>query len=158
MSTASFQIEIASSFPAEKVFKIYGDFHIITPKVNPQVFKSIEIIEGDGGVGTIRLLTFGDGLPFTNTKYRQDGIDASNFTFDNTFFEGDNLMGIIDTINYHIKIIPNAEGGSIFTQKVVYNCKGEEKPSTETLNFIKDMYEKTYKAMEAYAAEHPETY
>ncbi|KAK9059122.1 hypothetical protein SSX86_021741 [Deinandra increscens subsp. villosa] len=158
MSTASFDIEIASSYPAEKVFKIYNDYHILVPKVNPQVFKSIETIEGDGGVGTIRLLTFGESLPFTSAKYKIDNIDASNFTFDSTFFEGDNLLGILHSINYHIKIVPTAEGGSIFKQTVVYNGKGDEKPSAETLSFIKDLYEKTYKAMEVYAAEHPETY
>lgn len=61
MTTATINVEVASPFSAETVFKVFNDFHIIAPKVNPQVFKSIETIEGDGGVGTIRLFTFGDG-------------------------------------------------------------------------------------------------
>ncbi|KAI3756642.1 hypothetical protein L1987_56464 [Smallanthus sonchifolius] len=131
MSTASIEVEVPSQFPAETVFKVFNNFHDITPKVNPQVFKSIEILEGDGGVGTIRLFTFGDW---------------------------DNLMGILDSINHHVKIVPSADGGCVFKQTIIYNCKGDEKPSAEVLNFEKELYEKTYKAIEAYAVAHPEAY
>ncbi|KAI7743477.1 hypothetical protein M8C21_011328 [Ambrosia artemisiifolia] len=66
-------------------------------------------------------------------------------------------MGILDSINYHVKITPT-DGGCVFKQTVIYNCKGDEKPSTDVLNFEKDVYEKTYKAIEAYVAAHPESY
>ena len=65
MTTTSIEVEVASPHPAETVFKVFSNFHIIAPKVNPQVFKSIETLEGNGGVGTIRLFTFGDGKPRT---------------------------------------------------------------------------------------------
>ena len=158
MTTASIEVEVASPYPAENVFKVFSNFHIIAPKVNPQVFKSIETLEGDGGVGTIRLFTFGDGVPFTSGKYRQDAVDASNLSHSYTFFEGDNLMGILDSTKTDVKIVPSADGGSIFKQTVTYNCKGDEKPSAETLNFEKEVYEKTFKAMEAYAVAHPEEF
>ncbi|KAK9059118.1 hypothetical protein SSX86_021737 [Deinandra increscens subsp. villosa] len=158
MSTVSIEVEVTSPFSRETVFKVFNDFHIVAPKVNPEVFKSIETIEGDGGVGTIRLFTFGDGVPFTSEKYKQGAIDLNNFSNNYTFFEGDNLMGILDSIDHHVKIIPSADGGSVFKQIVIYNCKGDAKPSAKTLNFEKELYEKTYKAIEAYAVAHPETY
>ncbi|KAF5816407.1 putative Bet v I/Major latex protein [Helianthus annuus] len=158
MTTVSIEVEVASTYPVETVFKVFNKFHDIAPKVSPQAFKSIEILEGDGGVGTIRLFTFGDDIPFTSGKFKQDVIDASNFTYNYTFFEGDNLMGILDSINHHVKIVPSAEGGCVFKQTVIYNCKGDEKPPVDVLNFEKELYEKTYKAMEAYAAAHPEVY
>ena len=61
MTSVSIQIEIPSSFPADKVFKVFSDFDNIAPKVNPDVFKSIETIEGNGGIGTKKIFTFGDG-------------------------------------------------------------------------------------------------
>ncbi|PWA44463.1 ribonuclease 1 [Artemisia annua] len=132
----SIEVEVATSYPAEMVFKVFSVFHTIAPKVMPEVFKSIETLEGDGGVGTIKLFTF--AVPFTTGKYRQDTVDEKNLSFGYTFFEGDNLMGILDSINQHIK--------------------SDEKPSDEVLQFEKEVREKTFRAIVAYAAEHPEAY
>nr|GFA54456.1 hypothetical protein [Tanacetum cinerariifolium] len=56
------------------------------------------------------------------------------------------------------KIVPSADGGSVYKQTITYNCKGNDKPSEEVLNSEKSDHEKTFKAMEAYAAAHPELY
>ncbi|GJY52574.1 root allergen protein-like protein [Tanacetum coccineum] len=158
MSTVSIEIEMVSPFSVEMIFKVFSDFDIVAPKVNPQVFKSIETLEGNGGVGTIKLFTFGDDVPFVSGKHRIDEIDKSNFSYSYTFFEGDNLMGILDSITHHVNIEPSADAGTLFKQRIIYNCKGDDKPSIETLNFERELYEKTYKALEAYAVAHPETY
>ncbi|PWA41937.1 ribonuclease 1 [Artemisia annua] len=152
MSTATIVVEVASSHPAETVFKHFCDFHVIAPKVNPSLFKSIETLEGNGGVGTIKLVTFGDAVPFTTGKYKVDIFDASNFTYGHTFYEGDILMGIANFITHHVTITSSADGGSVYKQTVTYNCIGENKPSAEALNFEKAEAEKTFKAIEAYAA------
>ncbi|KAL8250975.1 hypothetical protein R6Q59_034668 [Mikania micrantha] len=157
MSTITLEVEVQSQFPAERVFKAFSDFDIIAPKVNPQVFKSIETVEGNGDVGTIKIFNFGDGVPFKSAKYKVDALDISNNSYSYSFIEGDNLMGILDTINYHVKVV-SSEGGCVFKQTVKYNCKGDEKPSKEFLEKEKELYENTYKAIEAYAAAHPETY
>lgn len=98
------------------------------------------------------------GVEFASGKNKIDAIDTSNFSYSFTFFEGDNLMGILDSITHHVKIVPSDDAGSIFKQTVIYNCKGDDKPSKEILMFEKEMYEETYKAIEAYAVAHPETY
>ena len=67
-------------------------------------------------------------------------------------------MGILDSITNITKIVPSADGGSIFKQTIVYNCKGNEKPSEELVKIEKDIYEKTFKAIEAYGIAHPENY
>jgi hypothetical protein len=101
---------------------------------------------------------FNPGVPFTSGKYKKGVIDVSNFSYNYTFFEGDNLMGILDSIDHHVKIVPYADEGNVFNQTVIYNYKGDDKPSVYILNFEKELYEKTYKAIEAYAVSHPETY
>ncbi|KAJ9546503.1 hypothetical protein OSB04_019046 [Centaurea solstitialis] len=158
MTSVSIDIEVPTSFSADKVFKVFSDFDNIAPKVSPEVFKSIETTEGTGGVGTIKIFTFGDAVPFTSGKYKVDVVDPSNFSYTYSFIEGDNLMGILDSITNHIKIVPSADGGSIFKQTVIYNCKGNEKPSEEVLKIEKETYLKTFKAIEAYSIAHPEGY
>lgn len=37
------------------------DLKVIVPKVLPHIVKDVEVIEGDGGLGTILLFTFGSG-------------------------------------------------------------------------------------------------
>nr|XP_043608193.1 root allergen protein-like [Erigeron canadensis] len=154
----SVEVEVPSQYPADAVFKVFCDFDNLAPKVNPEVFKSIETIEGNGDVGTIKLITFGEGVPFTSAKYKVDAIDKTNYSYNYTFFEGDNLMGILDSISSQVKIVPAADGGCVNKQTITYNCKGEDKPSEEILKKEKEIYETTYKAMEAYAAAHPEAY
>ena len=61
MSTATVEIDIPSTHPSEKVFKVFCDFDNLAPKVNPAVFKSIKTIEGNGDVGTTKDFQFGDG-------------------------------------------------------------------------------------------------
>ncbi|KAL8231225.1 hypothetical protein R6Q57_001003 [Mikania cordata] len=99
MSIVTLEVEVSSQFPVIRVFKVFSDFDIIAPKVNPQVFKSIETIEGNGDVGTIKIFTFGDGVPFKSAKYKVDALDISNNSYSYSFIEGDNLMGILDTIS-----------------------------------------------------------
>ncbi|KVH96471.1 START-like domain-containing protein [Cynara cardunculus var. scolymus] len=60
--------------------------------------------------------------------------------------------------DHHLWYVIPTDGGSIFKQTVVYNCKGSDKPSEEVLKAEKEIYEKTYKAIEAYGAAHPESY
>ncbi|KAI3785147.1 hypothetical protein L1987_44260 [Smallanthus sonchifolius] len=158
MASVTLEVEVASQFPAERVFKVFSDFDNIAPKVNPQVFKSIETTEGNGDVGTIKIFTFGDGVPFTTGKYKVDAVDPSNYSYSYSFIEGDNLFGILNSINHHIKVVPSPDGGSVYKQTVIYNCKGDEKPSEEILKKEKELYENTYKAIEAYAVAHPEAY
>lgn len=99
---------------------------------------------------------FNAAVPFTNGKYKVEAIDSSNYTFSTSFFEGDNLYGILDSINHHYKITPSANGGCVVKQTVTYKCKGDEKLPEEILKKEKEQYEGIYKAMEAFAAAHPE--
>ncbi|XP_076884100.1 root allergen protein-like [Bidens hawaiensis] len=154
MSSAIVQVEIPSKFPADKIFKTLSDFDNIAPKVKPEVFKSIETVEGNGDVGTIKTFTFGDAVPFTIGKYKVDALDVSNYSFSYSFVEGDILMGILNSISYTVKVVPSSDGGSVFTQIVTYNYKGDEKLSEEILKKEKETHEETYKAIEAYAAAH----
>ncbi|GJT20326.1 root allergen protein-like protein [Tanacetum coccineum] len=97
-------------------------------------------------------------VPFTSAKYKIDAIDARNFSATYTVFEGDALMGILDSATHHIKFVPSADGGAVFKDSVVFKGKGDAKPTEETLNQFKELFKNTFKAQEAYAIAHPEVY
>lgn len=62
MGVVSHELEFTSPLPPTKIFKaliLHSDNLI--PKLMPQAIKSIEVIEGDGGPGSIKKITFAEG-------------------------------------------------------------------------------------------------
>lgn len=63
MGAVTTDVEVASSVPAQTIYKGFLlDMDNIIPKVLPQAIKSIEILSGDGGAGTIKKVTLGEGI------------------------------------------------------------------------------------------------
>ncbi|CAH1454429.1 unnamed protein product [Lactuca virosa] len=143
MAVITTEVEISSSLPSTKLFKVYADFDTLALKVDPKAFKSISIIEG---------------VPYKNSKNRIDAIDTGNLSVSYTIFEGDALLGIIDSATHHVKFVPSPNGGSVYKHTTVFNCKPDAQLSENILNGSKEAYKNTFKAIEAYAIAHPEAY
>ncbi|KVH77599.1 root allergen protein-like [Cynara cardunculus var. scolymus] len=156
MAVVTIEVEVTSSLPAPKLFKVFSHFDTIAPKVEPETFKTVSVIQGDGGVGSIKNITYGDGVPYTTSKHTVDAIDSSNLSLSYTVFEGDALLGIIDSATHHIKFIPSSDGGSIYKHAVVCKCKGDAKLTEDTPKLFKEALKKTFKAIESYAIAHPD--
>nr|GEZ59196.1 root allergen protein-like [Tanacetum cinerariifolium] len=158
MSVINNEIEVSSSLSADKLFKLFRDFDTLAPKLEPHIYKAINLLEGDGGVGSVKSTTYGDALPFTSAKYKIEAIDKSNFSVTFTVFEGDALLGILDSATHHIKFVPSADGGAVFKDDIILKCNGDAKPTEETLNQYKELLTNTFKTLEAHAIAHPEVY
>lgn len=52
--------EFQTDLPATDVWEVYGSLVLgqLVPKLLPQVLSEVELVEGDGGVGTVLLVTF----------------------------------------------------------------------------------------------------
>lgn len=62
MGIIMYDMTVSSSISPAKMFKAFVlDADNLIPKVLPQAVKRVEILEGDGGAGTIKLTTFGEG-------------------------------------------------------------------------------------------------
>ena len=61
MGVIRFEKEAPAAVAPSRMFKAFVDSHNLLPKIAPQAFKSIDILQGDGGVGTIKLWNFADG-------------------------------------------------------------------------------------------------
>lgn len=55
--------EFETGLPAADVWEVYGSLLVVDliPQLLPQVFSKVELVEGDGGVGTVLLVTFPPG-------------------------------------------------------------------------------------------------
>ncbi|KAL7619053.1 root allergen protein [Lactuca sativa] len=158
MTVVTSEFEVSSSLPASKFFNAYRDFNNIAPKVDPETYKTVVTVEGDGGAGTIRDISFGDGVPFTSGKSKLDVVDSDNFTVVYTIFEGDVLMGQLDSMTHHVKFIPSPDGGCVYKSTIVHNCKGETQLPEEAINMAKEGFKKTFKAIESFIHGNPHTY
>ncbi|KAE9455176.1 hypothetical protein C3L33_12941, partial [Rhododendron williamsianum] len=70
MGVITHDLETPSSIPPARLFKAFVlDADTLIPKIIPQAIKSVEILEGDGGAGTVKLITFGEG-------YAKQRVDA----------------------------------------------------------------------------------
>ncbi|CAI9291931.1 root allergen protein [Lactuca sativa] len=158
MTLFNIDVEIQSTVPAPKLFKAYHDFDKLAHKVDPETYKSVEIIKGDGGPGTVRNITFGDGLPFTSGKSKIDTIDEENLSLSYTIFEGDVLTDVLDSATHHVKFIPSADGGSTYKHTIVNKCKGDNKLTDDQVKLTKESFTKTFKAVEAHINANPNAY
>ncbi|CAA0817540.1 MLP-like protein 423 [Striga hermonthica] len=160
MGVISYEHEECSKISPGRLFKSFIlDAHNLIPKVLPGAFKSFEILEGDGGVGTIKLITFGEGSQFKSMKHRIDEIDEENYVFKYSVIEGDVLGDALESISYVVKVEAGPEGGSVCKTVSTYHTKKEDHHITEDL--IKEGKEKAkaiFKAVEAHLHAHPHAY
>jgi hypothetical protein len=156
MAPITYDLEITSSLPPAKLFKAFileGD--TLIPKVIPQAIKSVETLKGDGGPGTIKLTTFGEGSTHKCVKHRIDSIDKVNFTYSYSIIEGDALDGF-ESISYQTKIVASPHGGSIFKTRSIYVPKADNKVTEEEIKAGKEKASVIFKAVEAYLLANPD--
>ncbi|XP_052188616.1 major strawberry allergen Fra a 1-2-like [Diospyros lotus] len=157
MGVITYDMELASPIPPAKLFKAFVlDADTLIPKIMPQAIKSVEILEGDGGPGTIKLTTFGEGSQFKSVKQRIDGIDKENFTYNYSIIEGDALQDAIESISYEVQILPGADGGSICKNSSKYTTKGDTQITEEQIKAGKEKASAMFKAIESYLLANPD--
>ncbi|KVH96134.1 root allergen protein-like [Cynara cardunculus var. scolymus] len=156
MAVVTSELEVPSSVSASKLFKAFLDFRNLAPKVEPESFKAIDYIKGDGGIGTIQQTTFVDG---SKTKLTVDAIDHTNFSLSTTIFEGGEWMDNLESATYHAKFVPSTTNdGSTYKVSSVYKCKDPAKFTEENAKFADEYTKKTFKAIEAYIVANPNAY
>ena len=65
MGVCTYETEITSCIPPHRLFKAFVlDGDNLIPKIAPQAIKQVDILEGDGGPGTIKKITFAEGKFF----------------------------------------------------------------------------------------------
>ncbi|KAG2726987.1 hypothetical protein I3760_01G138900 [Carya illinoinensis] len=159
MGVFTYETESTSVIPPAKLFKAFIlDADNLIPKVVPQAIQASEIIEGNGGPGTIKKITFGEGSQFKYVKHKIDEVDHTNFTYGYSIIEGDALSNIIEKISYEIKIVASPDGGSILKSTSHYHTIGDHEIKEEQVKAGKEKAAGLFKAVEGYLLAHPDAY
>ncbi|XP_050232013.1 major allergen Pru ar 1-like [Mercurialis annua] len=166
MAAVTHEKEIATAIPVAKMFKVFVlEAATIMSKIVPQVIKNVEILEGNGGPGSIIKTTFVEGNTFYNggmeykyMKNKIDVIDSENFVYSYTTIEGDPWMESLDRVSYDVKIAASADGGSICKSTISYFPKGDAVIDERQINDDQEtmMAMGMFKAVEAYVLAYPD--
>ncbi|KAL9998638.1 putative (S)-norcoclaurine synthase [Helianthus debilis subsp. tardiflorus] len=120
--------EAEVNVPASKAWNLFGTLKL-AKLVDGKIFEAVDVIEGDGGAGTILKLTFKSELGVSYCKEKFTKVDHANMVKESQVVEG----GILDIglslyrIRVEIKENPKDGSGSTCVMKLTieYDIKEE---------------------------------
>nr|AAD26558.1 major allergen mal d 1 [Malus domestica] len=158
MGVYTFENEYTSEIPPPRLFKAFVlDADNLIPKIAPQAIKHAEILEGDGGPGTIKKITFGEGSQYGYVKHKIDSVDEANYSYAYTLIEGDALTDTIEKVSYETKLVASGSG-SIIKSISHYHTKGDVEIKEEHVMAGKEKAHGLFKLIESYLKGHPDAY
>ncbi|KAL5541889.1 hypothetical protein UlMin_009599 [Ulmus minor] len=145
--------------PPERMFKaLILDSHNIVPKLMFSSIKSIEFVEGEGEVGSIKQINFTEASPFKYAKHRIDMLDKEALMCKYTLFEGDALMDKLEYVSYEVQFEGYGRGGCVCKLTSEYKAKEGIQIKEEDIEHGKDRAIGMYEVLEAYLMAHPKAY
>lgn len=141
-----------SAVPLDVSWKTVRKGDKLLPKLLPHLFAKIETLEGDGGVGTVRLVTLGEGIgpgAGKQVKERIDVLDDSTHTLIYSVIEGGDprYTNTKNTLKF------KAAGDSTVTEWTFnYTPASSDVPPP---THLEDFAQATAKALADYAKENP---
>ncbi|XP_010278417.1 PREDICTED: pathogenesis-related protein 1-like [Nelumbo nucifera] len=160
MVKGSITEEYVSKVSVERLWKAsICDAHNLMPKVVPGHIKSIELLEGDGGVGTVKHFHFTDVMKdFEYLKDRVDVIDHANHVFKSSIIEG-GLVGLkVKSYTSEIALHPTSDGGCVARVNIEYESINDNLLSDEDVARVKEGVIGTMKEFDGYLLANPEAY
>ncbi|WJX12405.1 hypothetical protein P8452_02913 [Trifolium repens] len=131
MGVFIYEQQTTSTVAPAKLYKaVVHDADDIIVKAVDQI-KSVEIVEGNGGPGTIKKLNFVEG--------------GKNF-----IVGGAGLSDTVEKISFEAKLVEGPNGGSIGKMSVKYHTKGDAKPIEKEVEEGKAKGDALFKAIEGY--------
>ncbi|KAF8702281.1 hypothetical protein HU200_033049 [Digitaria exilis] len=124
----SLRHEFETGLPAADVWEVYGGLLVgdLIPQLLPEVFSKVELVEGDGNVGTVLLVTFPPGTPgseFFKEKFIK--VDNENYIKEVLVTEGGFLDHGFQKYLVRIEIIRKKEKTSIIRSTIEYEVDHE---------------------------------
>ncbi|XP_030515050.1 major strawberry allergen Fra a 1-3-like [Rhodamnia argentea] len=155
MGVVTYSQEFTSVVAPSRMFKaLVLDSHNIIPKIVPGGIKSVEFIEGDGGVGSIKQTNFGQSAHIKYTKHKIDALDVENFYCKYTLIESDVQFDKIDFIVYEVKFT-SADGGCVCKMSSDYHVKEGAELKEDDIKQGKDRAMGLFKIVEEYLLADP---
>ncbi|BBN13514.1 hypothetical protein MPTK1_6g04130 [Marchantia polymorpha subsp. ruderalis] len=107
----TFDTEVVLDLPAKRLWKALKDGNTLFPKIAPQVFASVDHVDGvEGEPGAVRRINFGPAAPagsFVTEKF--DSINYGEMTVSSFEVEGGHLREGFTSWESTMKLIPVGE-------------------------------------------------
>ncbi|WVZ23529.1 hypothetical protein V8G54_003932 [Vigna mungo] len=151
MAVFTFEDQTTSPVAPSILYKaLVKDADNIVPKAVDS-FKSVEIVEGNGGPGTIKKISFleADG----ETKFvlhKIEGIDEANLGYSYSIVGGAALPNTAEKITIDTILSDGPNGGSVVKLSIKYHSKADASPNEDELKAGKAKSDALFKVIEAY--------
>ncbi|XP_048129321.1 major strawberry allergen Fra a 1-3-like [Rhodamnia argentea] len=157
MGVITYSLEITSSVAPSRMFKaLVLESHNVLPKIVPKGIKSVEFIEGDGGVSNIKKTNFAESnSPIKYTTHKVEALDADSLYYKYTMIESDIKFDKIDFVVEEVKFFA-AGSGSVCKVTSEYHVKEGCELKEEEIKKGKDKAMGLYKAVEEYLVANPD--
>ncbi|KAM3356719.1 pathogeneis-related protein STH-2 [Capsicum galapagoense] len=159
MGVTTYTHETTTPVAPTRLFKaLVLDSDNLALKLMPQIVNNIEIVEGDGGVGSIKKMNFVEGHPIKYLKQKIHVVDDKNLVTKYSMIEGDVLGDKLESIFYDVKFEAAGNGGCVCKSITEYHTKGDYVLKEEEHNEGKNQGMKLFKIVEAYLLANPTVY
>ncbi|XP_017406747.2 pathogenesis-related protein 2 [Vigna angularis] len=135
--------------PATLYQALVKDADNIVPKAVDS-FKSVEIVEGNGGPGTIKKISFLEDGETKFVLHKIETIDEANLGYSYSIVGGAALPDTAEKITIDTKLSDGPNGGSMVKLSISYHSKGDAPPNEDELKAGKAKSDALFKVIEAY--------
>ncbi|KAI9123070.1 hypothetical protein K1719_005959 [Acacia pycnantha] len=158
MGVFTYHNEIASSVTRSRLFKAFVlDFDNLIPKIM-KMGQKIEILEGNGGPGTLRKITYVEGGEAKYVVEKWEAADEAKYVYSYSVVEGSGLAEGMEKITIEQKLEEGADGGCVGKDSITFFTKFDAPPTDVEVSTIKAIREGLIRAIEAYLLAHPHEY
>ncbi|KAJ6688970.1 hypothetical protein OIU85_005395 [Salix viminalis] len=159
MDVTGYTQEFTCPIAPARMFKaLILDSNNLIPNLLPQFVKSVDLIHGDGGAGSIEQVNFTEGTDIKYVKHRIDELDRVNLVCKYTMIEGDPLGDKLESIAYEVRFEAGSDGGCNCKMTSSYIKLGDFTIKEEEIRAGQDKARGIYKVVEAYLLENPHVY
>ncbi|CAL5080537.1 unnamed protein product [Urochloa decumbens] len=118
--------EFQTDLPATDVWEVYGSLVLgqLVPQLLPKVLSKVELVEGDGGVGTVLLVTFPPAEP-GSYKEKFTMVDNEKYIKEAEVIEGGVLDLGFQKYVVRFEIIEQEDGTTIIRSTIEYKVDAE---------------------------------
>ncbi|XP_021727399.1 MLP-like protein 423 [Chenopodium quinoa] len=147
-SIGKLEVDVEVKSNPEKFWNSIRDSDKLFPKAFPELYKSIEVLEGDGkDVGSVRLVKFAEGIPLiTMSKEKVDVVDEAKKTVGYSVVEGD-ILTFYKSFKAQLAVEPKDEG-SLVKWSCEFEKAKDDAPDPEII--FKAFAVKTFQDLDAY--------
>ncbi|RZB64649.1 Major allergen Pru ar 1 isoform B [Glycine soja] len=159
MVVLTFTDEFTSNVKPRRLFKaLILDAPNLIPKLMPEAIKNVQLVEGNGGPGSIQEITIAERDNIKHLKHRIDAIDLEKLTYNYAVIEGDAALEEVDSISHEIKFEATEEGGCKTKNVSKYHPKEGVDVKGEDFKAAREEGLALLKVVDAYLVANPEAY